>query len=117
MSLDEACEVITALEQAKARRIERYRNSQVGSQITAMAFEGTKGALQVTAKGLKLNPITALAGIIVDAAERGIDATGGLIVDGISTSSATINLPVVQELEEAIQQLNKLVSDAQASNL
>lgn len=110
MSLDEACEVIAELEQAKARRLERYRNSQGASKITAMAFEGTKGALQVTAKGLKLSPITALAGIIVDAAEKGIDAADDLIVDGISTSSAIINLPAIQELESAIQQLNALVA-------
>lgn len=109
MSLDETYAVIAELEKAKARHVERYRNSQAGSQITAMAFEGTKGALRVTARGLKLNPFTAVAGIVVDAAEKSVDATGGFIVDGISNSSAIINLPAIQELEEAIRQLNALV--------
>lgn len=117
MSADEACVVILVLEEEKAKYLKRYRNTETGSRVTKIAFDGTAEVLDATAKGLKVNPLTSIAGFIVSGVERNVAVAGEIISNGISETGKSSNLPLIEDLEKQINLLESLVKDANSFSI
>ncbi|MBD1874528.1 hypothetical protein H6F75_13630 [Nodosilinea sp. FACHB-131] len=111
MTVEEAGAVVRALETQKAKYTKRYRNTETGSKITEIAFDGTVKVLDTTAKGLKANPLTALAGLVVGGVEKNVEALGGAIYHGIDDINEKRNLSRIADIEICINALNELIKE------
>ena len=111
MSVGEACAVILLLETERAKYLKRYRNTEAGSRITKTAFDGTAEALGATAKGLKTNPITAIAGFVVGGIESSVVTMGEMVSTGIGETVALSNMPLIEDLKQQIDMLENLVAE------
>lgn len=111
MSVDETCAVILVLEKEKAKYLKRYRNTESGSRITKIAFDSTGEALGATAKGLKIHPLTAIAGFVVGGAESSLKTMGEIISTGISETGKHSNLSLIEELVKEIEHLQNLITE------
>ncbi|MBD2112149.1 MULTISPECIES: hypothetical protein [Cyanophyceae] len=112
MTVEEAGAVVRALETQKAKYAKRYRNTETGSRITEIAFDGTVKVLDATAKGLKANPLTALAGLVVGGVEQNVEALGETVSHGIDGINQQRNSSRIADIENCINALNELIKES-----
>ena len=114
MTVDEAWAVVRAFHQERDSYRQWHSNTETGSGVTKTVFSGISGAADMTGKGLKASPFTAIAGGLLDEISKGISDLGETIIGGIQEINEKRHLPLIAEIEEQIAILEKAINNVKS---